>query len=154
MRGKPSAGINVGGSSILVVFVLLCLTTFATLAMVSASANYRLAQRVVASIDAFYEADGRAEEILAEISAVLAGVGGENPADALEAVGLDVYVQHSALQDDLLRYSVPIDEGRSLQVALRHYSQEGRLDIIEWRVVAEELPADFGANAPAIWVGG
>ena len=165
MRSKPSTGINVGGSSILVVFVLLCLTTFATLAMVSASANYRLAQRVVASTDAFYEADSRAEVIFAELSAGhLMDLHRENNLGRIgieisrpyvpEGTATEVYFHPVSLDYVHLSYSIRVDDSRSLEVVLRYHYSEQTLDVIEWRVVAQDLPADFGVNPPSIWVGG
>ena len=41
-KEKRSFGLSIGSSSILMVFVVLCLTTFATLSLVSANADYKL----------------------------------------------------------------------------------------------------------------
>lgn len=93
MREKSgvASGVGVGGSSILVIFVLLCLTTFATLSMVSAGADLRLTDRTVETVQEYYAADARAEEILARVDGVLrvqaaaAPTQAEpNPADAQE----------------------------------------------------------------------
>ena len=42
MNKKRPMAFNIGTSSILIVFVLLCLATFAALSLVSANADYRL----------------------------------------------------------------------------------------------------------------
>lgn len=73
MHSRSGAkGINVGGSSILIIFVLLCLTTFATLSLVSANADYILAQKSADTTQEFYLADTMAEQKLSEIDACLA----------------------------------------------------------------------------------
>ncbi len=68
MAGKKiNTGISVGSSSILVIFVVLCLTTFATLSLVSANADYRLTLRVADETADYYAADAQAEELLMQI---------------------------------------------------------------------------------------
>lgn len=59
---KRQWGIGVGSASVLIIFVLLCLTVFATLSLVSAQADLRLAERAAETTAAWYEADGRAAE--------------------------------------------------------------------------------------------
>ena len=44
MKKRTQMGLGVGASSILLIFVLLCLTTFATLSLVSAQADARLSE--------------------------------------------------------------------------------------------------------------
>lgn len=61
----PKIGLNIGASSILVVFILLCLVTFATLSLVSANADYRLSKRVADHTGAYYDATASAREDLA-----------------------------------------------------------------------------------------
>jgi hypothetical protein len=66
--------LSVGGSSILVIFVILTLTTFATLSLVSAQADHSLSQKSMAAAQDFYAADTRAEEMFAEISEIVAEI--------------------------------------------------------------------------------
>ena len=68
---QSEGGVSVGGSSILIIFVLLSLTTFAALTMVSATASHRLALQVVESAEAYYAADLEAEVLFASISRVV-----------------------------------------------------------------------------------
>ena len=44
MKKKTRIGLNIGTSSILLVFVLLCMVTFAVLSFVSANADYKLSR--------------------------------------------------------------------------------------------------------------
>ncbi len=59
----------VGGSSLLVIFAVLCLTVFAVLSLSSVRADGRLSEASAESVRAYYEADCEAEEILARIRA-------------------------------------------------------------------------------------
>lgn len=58
---------TVGGSSLLVIFAVLCLTVFALLSMSTVQADARLADTSAAAVRGYYEADTRAEAILAAL---------------------------------------------------------------------------------------
>ena len=70
----------IGGSSLLVIFAVLCLTVFAVLTVSSALADKRLGDASAEHVRAYYEADLKAEEILAGLRSgtVPEGVSGEN----------------------------------------------------------------------------
>lgn len=57
----------VGGSSLLVIFAILCLTIFALLSLSTVQADDRLAEAAAGSIEGYYEADTNAETILARL---------------------------------------------------------------------------------------
>ena len=62
-------GIGIGGVSILAVFVILCLTTFAALSLTSAQAGLTLAQKTAQAARSYYDADLAAEQRLAQLAA-------------------------------------------------------------------------------------
>ena len=59
----------VGGSSLLVIFAVLCLTVFALLCISTVQADQRLADASINAVSAYYAADGEAEKILAQLRA-------------------------------------------------------------------------------------
>lgn len=69
---EQSSFVNIGSSSLLIVFVILCLATFAILSISSAKSDYSLSERLAEHKGQYYEASSEAESILAEIDAVLA----------------------------------------------------------------------------------
>ncbi|MDD3193199.1 MAG: hypothetical protein PHE47_05020 [Oscillospiraceae bacterium] len=73
-KEKRSFGISIGSSSILVVFVVLCLTTFATLSLVSANADYKLSRKTADAAAVYYELDAAGEQLLSDLSDVLDSV--------------------------------------------------------------------------------
>ena len=122
-------GLGTGGASILLIFVLLCLTTFATLSIVSANADYKLTQRNAQAVAAYYAADLEANELLAQINQALLqveagnaegditlGRGAEFCRTALD--GMEGIVVEDTATGALVRYAVPVDETRELRVAL------------------------------------
>lgn len=62
-----SYGANIGSSSLIMIFVVLCLVCFSTLAIVSANADQKLSNKVMQRNDAYYHACNIAEEKLMQI---------------------------------------------------------------------------------------
>ena len=65
-RFTPSIGLQ-GGSSLIVIFGVLCIVVFAVLALSSSLATTRLEKSSVDATSAYYAADMMAEEKLAEL---------------------------------------------------------------------------------------
>lgn len=64
---RTDAPTAVGGSSLLVIFIVLCLTVFAMLSLSSVQADGRLCKASAEAVRAYYEADCDAEQILAQL---------------------------------------------------------------------------------------
>ncbi len=64
--------INVGSSSILLIFVILCLVAFATLSIVSANADAKLSNKVAERTQAYYQAHNQATADVAQLDEALA----------------------------------------------------------------------------------
>ncbi len=73
MKQYPSR-MGVGASSILLILVVVSLTLFASLALFQARADAALTEKTDVSVTAFYEADVRAQAMLAQLDdALLSG---------------------------------------------------------------------------------
>lgn len=105
-RSSPPA---VGGSSLLVIFAVLCLTVFALLGLSAVQANGRLSDASAQAVSGYYTADCQAEAILSRLRA------GELP----EGV---------TVSDGLYTYQCPISDTQTLAV-------EVRLDGADWTVL-------------------
>lgn len=66
MSKQNAPGIQVGSSSILVTFVLLCLITFATLSLVTVKGDENLSRDAGENVSAYYEAEKTAQTIIGE----------------------------------------------------------------------------------------
>lgn len=109
----------IGGSSLLVIFAVLCLTVFALLSLSTALAEKRLADASAQAVTAYYEADLEAERIFARLRA----------GDTVEAVQTD---------GSLYRYSCPISENQILKVELQ--KEADRWTVCRWQVEAHSEP--------------
>ena len=105
----------VGGSSLLVIFAVLCLTIFALLALSTAQAGQRLSLASADAVAAYYEADCRAEEIFARLR------GGKLP----EGV---------AKSDNHYSFTVHVTESRQLAVTLQNDGESWT--VLRWQAVS------------------
>lgn len=105
----------VGGSSLLVIFAVLCLTVFALLSVATVRANGRLSDEAAAAIYEYYEADGAAEEILARLRA------GERPECVKE-------------QDGVFLFTCPVSDTQTLVVEAT--VEEHNYKILRWQTVS------------------
>jgi hypothetical protein len=161
-RKSKNVGLSVGTSSILVIFVLLCLTTFATLSMVSANADYKLTLRSAEAVREYYAADARAEEVYAELSTAFQQAYENNPATYmigdLNSVG-EVTIFGGQQEDGSHRlwYEVPVNDRQVLSVILEMLPEptpeDGFMKRLEWKVInlPDESPVDEAINS--LWSG-
>ncbi len=67
-NSSPTPFTTIGVSSLLTVFIILCLVTFACLSLSTAKADYEFAQKYAAHKTAYYEACNQAEQNLNDLS--------------------------------------------------------------------------------------
>ena len=126
---RNGATISTGASSILVIFVLLCLTTFSVLSLLSANADMRLSQKARAASDEYWSASNKAEHILMLADKALAqaytSAGGASDyaekgfaalSAAAQAEGITLAFEMGS--DNVVRFAVPVGEAQELDVAL------------------------------------
>ncbi len=105
----------IGGSSLIMVFAVLCLTVFTLLTLSTVQADRRLSDVSAEAVSAYFAADTEAERIFAELR------GGALPE------GVEV-------QDSIYRYSCPISETQTLYVELS--CSDGIWTVLRWQAVA------------------
>ena len=131
---KKQFGMNIGSASILLVFVILCLVSFAVLSIVSANADSKLSARVLERTTAYYNASNQAEQSLAGMDKTLRRM--YESTDSEEAYFAAVGHGKS--------YVIPISDLQTLQVTIEIlYPQEAGdpfYQITAWQVLnTEEL---------------
>ena len=115
MRRRGISPPPVGGTTLLAVFAVLCLTVFAVLGLSAVRADDRLSQKSADAVTAYYRADTEAEAVLARLRA------GELP----EGV---------TAENDIYCYQVPVSDTRELQVEVR--VRERDYTILRWQTVS------------------
>lgn len=111
----------VGGSSLLVIFAVLCLTVFALLSLSSVQAERRLADAAVQSVTDYYEADLLAEQVFARLRI------GEQ---------VDGVQEKNGIYD----YKISISNRQVLTVRLQKLGD--RWNVLQWQAVTVEGEPD------------
>lgn len=71
MDRKMKMSVGIGGPSIIMIFVILCLTTLSALSLMTANAEWKLTNKAAHAAADYYSADCEAEELLASADASL-----------------------------------------------------------------------------------
>lgn len=147
MNKKQSGGINIGTSSILVTFVLLCLVTFASLSYLTAKSDYDLSVQTAKRTAYYYDANRMAELYMANIEALLAKHASScsNSNDyysGIEGVFSDnsnILVEETSSDIVTVSYTIPVSESQNLCVRLvAHYptgEDERLITVDKWMTV-------------------
>lgn len=132
-RFSPPA---VGGSSLLVIFAVLCLTVFAMLSMSTVQAEDRLRDASAKAVEGYYAADLQAETVLAHLRA------GQIPE------GVDLIEGENVLAV----YSCPVSDTQSLEVEIEFENGLGdSYKILRWQTV---YTADWEPDSSlGVWLG-
>ena len=106
---QQSYFVNIGSSSLLVIFLVLCLATFAILTLSSARSDHSFSERLAEHKKTYYEASAKAETVTAGIDEIL----------YLTAEGIDLNSQDDAYGKYLETITAALDgqqiEGISLE---------------------------------------
>ena len=110
-------GLNIGSASIIMVFVVLCMTIFSVLSLITAVNEYDTADKYAASTAAYYEADSRAEEARAVIAQM--GIHALDQNLVSKAVGSEIAMAREG-GDVYYSYCIPAENGQwELAVVLK-----------------------------------
>lgn len=135
---KYSSRMGVGASSILLIIVVVSLTLFAVLALVQARADAALTEKTAASTGAFYDADSRAQNMLAQLdNALAAGLEPTSVAGVTEAA------------DGSYEFSVAASDGHTLDVSVT--VEAGRCTVTRYRY--ENAAGWSGGSEETLWQG-
>lgn len=115
MKKRPSFGLNIGLSSILVIIVILCLVCFAGLSVASANADYQLSSKLANRTSAYYEASSMAYS--------------------------DLYkAKESSSSDNSFDKSYPINDNQSLHVKATVLADDRNYEITYWEIETIKNP--------------
>lgn len=135
-KSGPEFQVHVGSSSILLIFVILCLISFATLSIVSANADAKLSRRVAERTTAYYEACNQAQADIAVLDDTLAAA----YADSLDEE------EYFAAVGEQKSYTIPISDLQTLSVTLDILYPAASGDpfyrITSWRVISDSSRLD------------
>lgn len=137
-------GVNVGSSSILIIFVVVCLVCFAALSIVSANSDFKMTRKMADREIAYYTACNDAYQALYDIDMTLQSL--YESVDAEE----EFYIQAGTQKS----FAYPVSDIQSLQVTITiqypKNDQEPFYEITEWRVITTGM-LEYDETLPLLW---
>lgn len=115
---------NVGISSLILIFIVLCLVTFGLLSMSSARNDLTMAERNGDSVKEYYRADGEGERFIAMIDGKLKSAAdpeAQGPQDILESSMEQALKELGDFYDEeqqVIHTDIPMERGQALRVEL------------------------------------
>lgn len=164
MNENKGLVIHIGGASIMLILLAFVLSTFAVLSIKASNNEFRLAKKTAASVQEYYEADAKAQKVLAYLDALMKSVAEEELAESLASAAQSCGVEGisnmqiknktaienvqeeeiDVIEDDFLpqtmviSYEVTIREKTKLYVELE-WNEKKEPKIVLWKVKSEEL---------------
>lgn len=172
MRTSQRYHVGIGMPSILMIFVVLCLTTFGVLSYSSANADYKLTVKHEEYMNEYYQADAKAQEILMEIDDILYEAGDGVTDDRTyrnnilsllsvveyETAKIEVYESEDASPSSIeLTCSIDLNEQHTLQVILSvlPFNSQKRYEILSYQVLQEDVwGITIEEETAGLWQGG
>jgi len=156
MDNKKYSGVGVGSTSIIMIFVVLCLTTFSVLSLTSANVGKRYSEKLKINANQKIDAQNEANQLLIKIDMILLDasrdlINYEATVQTISSLdGVKVTNQTDAY---IASFDIPINKTRFLSVELKIPSSpsDERYEIIKWITTSTE--ADYDENPDKIWDG-
>ena len=132
---------NIGSVTLMMIFIVLCMVTFAALSLSSASYDWRSAKKSADHTTAYYQTSNQAETILSDIDQMLTDCRSASNGNALRSSDPSYYYQQVKFscekwKEPVLSYQVPISDSQVLQVVL------SLLNPYETQATAESTDSD------------
>ncbi|MCI9362168.1 MAG: short-chain dehydrogenase [Hungatella sp.] len=153
MNERPSGGrISIGTSSLILIFIILCLTVFGLLSLSSAVSDLKLALKNGESVKGYYEADSKAVEFTAMVEDVLAGCSkAADDEEYLQMIkeGLGNYYRE---ETGTVQADIEMLYGQMLHIELEiNREEEAGYRILAWNVY-HSVDYDIDRSMP-VWTG-
>lgn len=147
-----SSFVNIGSSSLLIIFLVLCLTTFAILSLSSVKSDYTFSEKLAERKAQYYDASATASRILDSVDAQLAELAEANRSTAVymeqvTAVFVNTEIDGISISCEtidgktLISYQVPTEDDQVLDVQLNvtdYTKNAAYYEIKSWRILSGE----------------
>ncbi|MCI9645265.1 MAG: hypothetical protein HFH40_00355 [Lachnospiraceae bacterium] len=148
MKKKSFPITNIGTISLMMIFIVLCMVTFAALSLSSAVSDSRSGQKMSRHTEEYYAASNQAEEILAQMDGVFSSAYGKAQEKEgyykLVSEGLPDTVTAQEQEGQLeVSYQVDINDSQAIRVQLavlppqevRQGEGQGFYKILSWQEI-------------------
>ncbi len=144
---------NIGMSSLILIFIVLCLTVFGLLSLSSAGSDWKLARKNAEAVRGYYKADSQAVEFLAMVEEVLSRCSQAD--DEKEYLRLVKEELGSFCQEEtgIVQTEIEMPYGQMLHIELEiNRKEESGYRILAWKV-CHSVDYEIDKSIP-VWTGG
>jgi hypothetical protein len=141
-RPKQEYRVGIGAVTMLTIFVVLCVTTLALLALSGARGDAALTSRALEMTQGYYQASDRAQRVIAKLDEITKNAASGAPnQEAFEAqlAELEIDGVSIGLDGGILSFDVDAGGGRALSVAIQPSIAPPRLRIERYALTGGEL---------------
>ena len=134
---EVKSSMNIGSSSLILIFIVLCLATFGLLSLSSAKSDWNLAEKNAVSIRNYYDADRKGEEFVKLMDETLKQIydeyaGGEELMAQVRSQLSEYYREDTGF----LTVEVPMAYDQALHIELSvTEDKKSRYQIEAWKVI-------------------
>jgi hypothetical protein len=157
-RKKAGGQTQIGTSSLVLIFTVLCLIVFCTLSLASAKADDKLAEKNEACVKDYYIADGKAEERLKQINdAAIQLADKAIDRNQFQSYLCEKFGDSYNASENSINYTIEVNEEQIIFIRLNLLSydliQEGQKNykLVSW-VVRNKVDYEIDDSMP-VWDG-
>ncbi len=131
--------VNIGLTSLILIFIILCLATFSLLSLSSARGDQSLALRSAQAVTEYYRADAQGEKWLKQADAILQKdtTAGTMSQEEIQALAKKTASQLGCDIDETTGYistDISMERGQALHIDLALTGDENRYEVRSWYV--------------------
>ena len=131
--------VNIGLTSLILIFIILCLSTFCLLSLSSARGDLSLAERSARAVTEYYQADAKGEEWLKQADAVLQKetAGKSMSQEEIQYAAGKLASELGCNVDEETGYistDISMEHGQALHIDLALTGDESRYEVKSWYV--------------------
>lgn len=142
---------NIGSSSLILIFIVLCLVTFCMLSLGNARREDVLAEKNAAAVQAYYQTDSKAVQFAAGVGQFLKNLPQSADATEVKAQVLKQFGDYYDGATDLIRTDITMDHGQALRVELKPDWEKRTYQVSTWSVYQKE---DYEIDQSiSVWTG-
>lgn len=142
--------INIGTTSLILIFIVLCLSTFGLLSLSNARGDWSLADKNAGAVRGYYEADAKGEAFVRMVDQILQDLKGNGLAGADRETVLRKELGQYYQTDGSVQTDISMDFGQALHIELE-VNEDASYRIRSWNVYnTEDYEID---NSIPVWTG-
>ncbi|MDD3251530.1 MAG: short-chain dehydrogenase [Lachnospiraceae bacterium] len=143
---------NIGSSSLILIFIVLCLATFGILSLSNARRETVLSEKNAAAVQAYYQTDSKGTEFFAQAAQSLKAAPADAAAEVVKAEALAVFGSYYNQETGRFSTDIPMEHGQALRVELEPDWDARRCRVCAWNVYQKE-DYEIDQSIP-VWTGG